>query len=335
MVPVDFKDPIKIDWETEFLDLSIIPDGSISYGAIQVFEDRIGKRVALPALVAKGKQPGPVLGLTACIHGNEINGIPVIHQLFKDLSVSELSGTLVAIPIVNLPGYLSYSREFIDGADLNRVFPGDPNGTPSQVYADSITKRILKYFNYLVDFHTASFGRINSHYVRADLTDPLIAKMAMMQHVDIVVSAKESIAGGGTLRNTAAHLGIPAITLELGNPQVFQEKIQQNAYKGILNIMRECGMISSEKSIPSKQIVCSNSYWIRVRDGGILMVHPKLIDLVKKDEVIATLYDIYGREELQFRAPEDGIVIGINKNPVVSSGERVLYLGVLDEPIHR
>jgi uncharacterized protein len=319
-----------INFECEELDLSKFKENKIYYGQVNVFEDRIGRTVGLPTLIAKGETDGPVFGIIACVHGNEINGIPVIHQLFNELSVEHLSGTIVAVPIINIPGYLSYQREFIDGVDLNRIMPGEATGSPSSVYAHAVMERIISKFNYLIDFHTASFGRENTHYVRADLSNPKIKKIADLQFAQIIVNSKGSIdKEGGTVRTTATDLGIPAITLELGNPQVFQQEIKAKAYKSICNVLKSIGMLEGEIEIPPTPFVCSSSFWMRVQDGGILRVMPDLGEIIEKGEVIATLTDIYGRPDLKYESPERGIVVGRNVNPVVSTGERILHLGRL------
>lgn len=121
-----------------------------------------------------------VVGITAALHGNEINGISSIHKLMSELDVNRLSGTVVAIPCLNTPGYLNFKREFSDGKDLNRLFPGKLGGSSSEAYAHIVMTKLIAHFNYLIDLHTASFGRVNSYYVRADMNDPVTAKLAKL-----------------------------------------------------------------------------------------------------------------------------------------------------------
>jgi predicted deacylase len=121
------------------------------------------------------------------VHGNELNGIPCIHRVIAEIDVHKLSGTIVAVPCVNVPGYLRFTREFSDGKDLNRLFPGQEFGTASQVYAYNLLTKVVNHFNYLIDLHTASFGRVNSYYVRADMNDPISAIMAKLQQPQIIL----------------------------------------------------------------------------------------------------------------------------------------------------
>jgi predicted deacylase len=133
----------------------------------------------------QGERVGPVLGITACLHGNELNGIPLIHRLFRELDCAALSGTVVAVPVANAPGFLRTQRGYLDGADLNRMMPGKKGGTAAQAYAHALMDRIVARFEYLIDMHTASTGRINSLYVRADMRHPVTARMAILQNPQV------------------------------------------------------------------------------------------------------------------------------------------------------
>ena len=322
------KKSLPIDWELSELDLEQIPNNQISYGRVNIFEDRIGRELGVPILIAKGDGSGPILGITAAVHGNEINGIPVIHNLFQTIQKETFHGTIVAIPIVNVPGYISNQREFIDGADLNRVFPGKESGRPSEEYAFHFVQQIAKKFDYLLDLHTASFGRINSHYIRADLTHPEVRALVNLQHADIVV---HTTGPAHSLRSAAMDNNIPALTIELGNPQIFQQQVVEAATTSMLNVLSHLTIINQSIRIPKPPVVCKRSSWIRCHDGGILTVHPDLLQRISKDDGIATLVDLYGREDVAYTSPEAGVVIGKNNNPVVSTGGRILHLGILSE----
>ena len=169
------------------LEIADFPVGAISTAFINMVKEGMSNWIRIPVIVARGHQDGPVLGLTAVVHGNELNGVPCIHKVISEIDVSRLVGSLVAVPIVNVPGYLTFCREFSDGKDLNRYFPGTPDGTASQVYNFNFFSKIVKKFDYLLDLHTASFGRINSYYVRADLNDPMSSVFAKLQQPQIIL----------------------------------------------------------------------------------------------------------------------------------------------------
>ena len=309
------------------LDLASIPHGTIQYYWLKIISDGMGTPISIPVMVAKGKEVGPVLGLTAAVHGDELNGIPVIQRLFKDIDVESLAGTIVGVPVVNIPSFIRKKRRFNDGVDLNHIMPGKADGNVSQVYAYRIVNMLVKQFDYLLDLHTASLGRINSYYIRADMRDEVTQNLALLQNAAIIVHNPPS---DGTLRGAADELGIPAITLEVGNPNIFQKRLIRSGLIGVHNALAFLKMTSDEVEPPViPTILCNSSYWIYTDTGGLLTVHPNITDTVKKGELIGTITDIFGQIKQQYFAPEDGIVIGKSTSPVNQSGGRILHLGVI------
>lgn len=306
-----------------------VPSGVISHYWLQIVTDGMGVPTYIPIIVARGSQEGKVLGLTAAVHGNELNGIPVIQRLFKEINVKELQGTIVGVPVVNVPSLLRKRRRFIDGTDLNHIMPGREDGNVSQVYAWRVVHRIIKEFDYLVDLHTASNGRVNSYYIRADMDDEMVRKMALLQNAQIIVHNPPS---DGTLRGTADEMKIPAITLEVGNPNTFQKGLIRDGLTGIHNLLGYLGMTDGEVEEPDVEtVLCQSSYWIYTDTGGIMTVHPQVTDLVKKGQVIATMRSIFGDLVKEYLAPEDGIVIGKSVSPINQTGGRILHLGILQD----
>ena len=264
----------------------------------------------------------PVLGITAALHGNELNGLPTIFKLFNNLDLTKLKGTLIAVPVVNVPGFLAKQREFTDKKDLNRLFPGKEFGTSSEMYCHNLVNRIISKFDYLCDLHTASFGRINSLYVRADLDNPITRRMALLQNSQIIVNKYDE---QGTLRAWAIH----CITIEIGNPHSFQPDLIDQTYEGIQNLMKYLKMMPGKHKIEQNSVtVCEKSYWVYAYNGGVIQVFPQLTDRVEKDEVIGVVYDMHGTITDKIIAPEAGYVIGRNVNPVCEAGTRVLHLGI-------
>ena len=308
------------------LKISDVPRGAVSRYWLQLVSDGMGVPIQIPIIVARGNKDGKVLGLTAAVHGNELNGIPVIQRVFKEIDISKLKGAIVGVPVVNIPSLLRKKRRFIDGTDLNHIMPGKANGTVSQVYAHRITTRLVKEFNFLIDLHTASFGRINSYYIRADMSDPVVNKMALLQNPEIIVHNPPS---DGTLRGTAADMGIKAITLEVGNPNTFQKGMIRDGLTGIHNVLDYLGLISCECEEPEETIMCKSSYWIYTDRGGVLTVYPKVTELVKKGQEIAAMRNIFGDLIQTYYAPEDGVVIGKSTSPINQTGGRILHLGIL------
>ena len=231
------------------------------------------------------------------------------------------------MPAVNVPSLLRKKRRFIDGTDLNHIMPGKLNGTVSQVYAWQVVNKIIKGFDYLVDLHTASNGRINSYYIRADMTVPIVRKMALLQNAQIIVHNPPS---DGTLRGTAGEMGIPAITLEVGNPNTFQKGMIRDGLTGIHNLLGYLNMTTSElEEEEEATVLCKKSYWVYTDTGGILTVFPKVTAHVKKGDLIANLRNVFGDLTREYLAPEDGVVIGKSTSPINQTGGRILHLGIL------
>lgn len=316
----------KIKYIDEF-DIEAVPKGHIFRYWLRLVEDGMGVPVSVPIIVARGHKEGKVVGLTAAVHGNELNGIPVIQRLFSEIDLTQLRGAIVGVPIVNVPSFILKQRRFPDGVDLNHIMPGDPNGSISQVYAWRIVHLFIHQFDFLLDLHTASNGRVNSYYIRADMSDETVRKMALLQNAQIIVHNPPN---DGTLRGTADEMGIFAITLEVGNPNRFQKGMIRDGLTGIHNLLGHFDITDSEVEDQSEDtVICKRSYWIYTDVGGLLRVHPDVTQLVKKGEIIASVHNIFGDLIKEYEAPEDGIVIGKNVSPVNQTGGRILHLGVV------
>ena len=314
------------------LDLGRAKPGELYRCRVAIVENGLAEPIWIPVIVARGIRPGPVVGFTAAMHGNELNGVRVIHKLLEELKdeVRDLSGTIVAVPVVNVPGFLNAHREYSDGIDLNRVMPGKSKGNTSEVYASRFIKRIVRHFDYLIDLHTASFGRVNSLYVRADMQDSICRKLALLQCPQIIVHNKGK---DGTLRSAAAQLGIPSITVEVGNPQLFQRKLIRFSLVGIHNILSYLNMIPADPDEPQETpVICRKSQWIYTDVGGLLNIPVEITQRVERKQLIGRVHNVFGDLVKKFFAPEAGIVVGKSTNPVAQSGARVVHLGdVADE----
>ncbi|KAJ1552259.1 hypothetical protein HK405_012031, partial [Cladochytrium tenue] len=298
------------------LNVEEFPTGRISTAWINMVKQGLSEWLRIP------------VGITAVVHGNELNGVPCIHRVITDIDVHRLAGTVVAVPCVNVPGYLRFAREFSDGKDLNRMFPGKPEGTASQIYAFNLMDKVIGGFHHLIDLHTASFGRVNSYYVRSDLNDPVAAAMAKLQQPQIIL---HNSGQDGTLRSAAAAKGIKAITVEIGNPQLFQNQYVQWSYTGVMRILAYLDMFSGglptsptdetgadtasqqpphpgAVASPPNTVICSRGFWIYTRTGGVLEVYPNINTVVRKGALVARIKNIFGNIVDEIYCPAHGIV---------------------------
>lgn len=313
------------------LDIDALPRGEVQRLHIELGQDGLGRPLAVPTLALRGMRPGPVVVLTAAMHGDELNGIPVLHQLFARTDPRTLRGTLIGVIVVNLPGFLARRRLFTDRADLNHRMPGRLGGDEAFSFAAQLMDRIVSKADRLFDLHTASAGRVNCLYVRADMDQPIAARMARLQRPQVVLHDPPT---DGTLRGAASAQGIPAITLEIGDPQLFQPRFVRRALAGIRAVL------GAEKIIPRRPpselpepIICRRSAWLYTEKGGLLTVLPKVGERVKAGDVIAEMTTIFGDPLLTYPAPSDGVVIGKSTDPVAPTGSRILHLGEVGEVI--
>jgi predicted deacylase len=314
-VPVDQQDP-----------------GSRREFLVPIYQNAMGSQIMCPFIVLRGARPGPVLGISAAVHGNELNGINIIHRLLADIDPEQLTGTILFAPVVNVPAFEAGQRRFPeDEKDLNTVFPGKRGGTPSQQYARAFKKLFLPDLDHLIDIHTASEGRINSMYVRADWFSEGAREMARVMQPEIILHGRS---GDGTLRNAARVMKVSAITLEAGNPSEFQGRMATEGEVGVLRVLHSLGMLNVETppALDREPIVCRSSSWLRTEAGGLLELLFGLTDQVQKGDVLARLRDPFGHELVTYKAPHDGIVIGMTRTPVAVPGTRFCHLGVVGTP---
>jgi uncharacterized protein len=307
------------------LELASLPPGT-HHLHLQLFRDPAGQPLRVPVLVVRGTEPGPVLGITAAIHGNELNGIPAVHRFVHELEAKKLRGTVVAISVVNIPGFLLRRRGFSDARDLNRLFPGKHGGTDSQLWINRLREQFLTRIDFLVDLHTAGPGRTNPVYARVDLDDPLSVELGVASKPDLVVHKP---ANPKTVRGAASALGIPSATLELGAPQVIQPEIVARATHGLRRIARHLEMLPRPLTLRSRPPLCRESNWIYTDHGGLLEVFPDLLERVREGQPIARIVNLFGEIIGEYSAPSKGIVIGKTLDPVAPIGTRILHLGKL------
>jgi predicted deacylase len=300
---------------------------------IPIYQNAIGTSVQCPFIVLRGAHPGPVMGICAAIHGNELNGINIIHHLLDGIDLDQLHGTLLCAPVANVPAFEAGQRRFPeDEKDLNTVFPGKKAGTPSQQYARAFKRMFLPNLDYLIDIHTASEGRINSMYVRTDWHSDKAREMAQLMCPEIILHGRS---GDGTLRNTARVMNIGAITVEAGNPGEFQGHMATEGETGVLRVLESLGMWpdNGHRQLDREPVVCKSSTWLRTDAGGILKLLFHLTDRVEKGAVLALLKDPFGKEITTYRAPHAGIVIGMTRTPVAVPGTRFCHLGSVGIPL--
>ena len=271
----------------------------------------------VPVLVAHGNEPGPRLCLTAAVHGDELNGIEMVRRLMYELEPTELAGTVVGVPIVNLDGFRNGSRYLSDRRDLNRYFPGHEKGSAASRLAFSLFNNIVRQCDYLVDLHTGSQKRINQPQLRADLDKSEV--VAFAKHFG-GMTVLHSPPGDGMLRAAAVEEGIVAVTMEAGGPNRLEGEAVDYGVQALETLLETLDMRKASRFWGAPQPVFFESEWIRAGQGGILLSEVELNDQVRKGEILGTVTDPISNTGSAIIAPYDGRVLGMAVNQVVHAG---------------
>ena len=308
-----------------------IPPGSaqrLAWSATELFE---GVPVSTPVLVVNGNLPGPTLCLMAAVHGDELNGIEMVRRVLHDIDPTRLSGAVIGVPIVNVQGFRRGSRYLPDRRDLNRYFPGNPNGSAAARIAYALFTDVVAHCDALVDLHTGSFERANLPQIRADLRNPDVVTLTLGFGSMVVLHSEPT---AGTLRHAATMAGIPAVTVEAGGPSQLELAEVKHGVKGIETLLTTLGMVKKRSLWGDPEPVYYRSSWVRADNGGILLADVSLGSTVRKGDLLGTITDPMSNLSTELRSPYSGRIIGMARNQVVMPGFAAFHVGIqADEAI--
>lgn len=289
--------------------------------------------MGMPVEVIYGEEPGPKLLVCGAVHGDEINGIEIVRQLLPLLSPQTLRGAVIAVPIVNVPAFLTQSRYLPDRRDLNRSFPGSKSGSQASRIAYTIMEHVVKQATHAIDIHTAAQYRRNVPQVRTNLNNQECKDLAYAFGASAVVHAAER---DGSLRMAAGSAGIPTIVYEAGEACRFDPEAIEIGLAGVLGVMHHLEMVSVKdvhikkvrKHNKANTIAFSTSKWVRASRGGLFRSHVQPGQMVAKDQFLGFIADAFGEGMSIVRAPKAGMIIGLHCNPVVHHGDAVIHLAI-------
>jgi uncharacterized protein len=287
--------------------------------------------VAMPVVVIRGKREGPTMFVSAAVHGDELNGIEIIRRLLQ-VSMKGLKGTLIAVPIVNPLGVLNQSRYLPDRRDLNRCFPGSKKGSLAARSAYLFFKEVVSKCQYGIDLHTGAIHRSNLPQIRAALKDEETLKLARAFGVPVIVNSELR---DGSLRQTASEAGVKTLLYEAGEALRFDEFSIRAGVKGIVNVMRNLGMLRPSKNKKKREyspFIANSSSWIRACASGFVVHEKTLGDFVEKGDVLAKINDPFGGTIDQVTSPVTGVVIGKQNIPLAQEGEAMYHIGMFQAP---
>lgn len=292
---------------------------------VKVSETYFGDPVWINMRVIRSWNPGPVVLITAAIHGNELNGTGIIHELMGDTHLRLDAGSLILVPVVNVFGFESNERYMPDRRDLNRSFPGSIEGSLTSRVAKVVFDELVMQSDFGIDLHTAAVHRTNFPNIRGDLSDRSVRKIARAFGCELLVDGKGP---EGCFRREASRAGCPTITIELGEPSKIEPSVFELGVRGIKNVLMELGMIRGMPYVPPYQTRVFKTVWTRAAVGGILRFHVVPGQVLRKGDPIASNYTIMGRKQNVLTSPIDGVVLSLATMPTVKPGEPVCHIAL-------
>ncbi len=285
-------------------------------------------KVEIPVIVEHARNEGPVLLLTAGIHGNELNGVEIVRELLAKKYTKPENGTVISIPTLNVFGFLNQTREFPDGKDLNRSFPGSKNGSLASIFAYHMMKEIVPHVDYCIDFHTGGAQRFNTSQIRISKKNSELLELAKIFNPRFIVFANER---EKSFRQAATVLGKKVLLFEGGKSLDFKQRVTQRGIQGTMRMMHHLNMRDFSKELENGKsngvIEIHKSKWLRAKYGGLFRFFVKDGSKVEKGDVIGIISDPYGRFEYKIKIPKSGYIIGLNHAPIVYKGDAILHLG--------
>ena len=282
--------------------------------------------IEIPIHVIRGKKDGPRMFVSAAIHGDEINGVEIIRRLVKHASLKRIRGTLIAVPVVNVHGLINHSRYLPDRRDLNRSFPGSDRGPLASRLAHLFMNEVVAKCTHGIDLHTGAIHRANLPQIRANLDDEETANLAKVFAVPVLLN---STLRDGSLREAAAEMGIPMLLYEAGEALRFDEVSIRAGVRGIINVMRELGMLPAsvrKKRHPKEPMIARSSSWVRAPSSGIFRPVVALGARVDKHGLLGVIEDPFGETEQAVHAKHDGIIIGKVNLPLINEGDALFHI---------
>lgn len=278
-----------------------------------------GTSLHMPMKVVNGRRPGPVLFVCAAVHGDELNGVEIVRRLLKQKALRSIRGTLIAVPVVNVHGFLNQSRYLPDRRDLNRSFPGSPKGSIASRMASIFLQEIVSKADYGIDLHTGAINRSNLPQIRANLDDPKTSELAHSFGAPVLLNASIR---EGSLRSCAADSNFPILVYEAGEALRFDEVSIRAGLRGVLKVMRHLKMLPAVKAKkPIVPVIANSTRWIRASASGVVSHKVPLGTRVVESQQLAIVGDPLGDFQEPVLAPFDGIVIGRSNLPLAHEGD--------------
>jgi predicted deacylase len=306
-----------------------VPPGRSATGELPIARLVTGTRISLPLQVFHGRRDGRTVWLSAAVHGDEINGVEIIRRVTRSLDARSMAGTVIAVPIVNVHGFLNGDRYLPDRRDLNRSFPGSQTGSLAARIANLFMTEIVSRCDVGIDLHTGSDHRTNLPQIRADLDDPETRKLAEAFGAPLMLHSRIR---DGSLRGAATGRGATVLLFEGGEALRFDDDALTAGVEGVRRVLSELAVIAPDTTEPRPVPVESrSSTWVRARRSGIALLEAELGEVVQRGQLLGVIHDSVGKRLARVTAPSRGIVIGRVQQPLVNQGDALVHLAQVSD----
>jgi uncharacterized protein len=287
--------------------------------------------MTMPVRVVCGNKAGPILFISAGVHGDEINGVEIIRRLLNLSVLSRLKGTLITVPIVNVFGFINQSRYLPDRRDLNRSFPGSETGSLTSLLANLFLKEIVLKSDFGIDIHTGAQHRSNLPHIRAFLDHKQTQRLALAFGTPVIINTRIP---EGSLRESALQNDKAVLAYEGGEALRFDELSIRAGLRGILSVLRELNMLPPKKNPKPllQPFITNSSVWVRAPMSGILNLKARLGNKVTENDVIGQVISPFDETKQNIKARLSGIIIGYRKLPLIHKGDAVYHIASYDTP---
>jgi predicted deacylase len=303
-----------------------IPEGKRTVLDLEVAKLHTRTTVKVPVIIERALHPGPVVLLLAGIHGDETNGVGIIREII-DLGINKpTNGTIICIPVFNIFGYLIQTREFPDGRDLNRMFPGALNGSLASQFAYQFTKEIAPFVDYVIDFHTGGGERENIAQIRCSKDDEKALELAKVFNPPIIVFSNHITK---SLRDTLSKMGKTVLLFEGGKSKELNPTIINEGVNGTKNVLIRLGLVEGSIAVRETPIFVEKAKWLRASHSGMFKIKVANGSFVRKKDILGAVQDPFGEFKKKIYAPFDGHIFCINKTPIVNKGDALFHISVL------
>ncbi len=285
-----------------------------------------GTPITMPVHIHRSTKDGPTILLSGGMHGDEVNGIEIVRRFLEKKTADKLlKGSIVAIPIINVYGFINFSRDVPDGKDVNRSFPGREDGSLASVVAHTITHKILPAVDFGLDFHTGGASRTNFPQIRYEKGGELAAEIADAFAAPFTLNSKLI---QGSFRETAAQMGKTIVVFEGGETLRIDPKTVEEGLKGISRVLHHFGMLEEKSKIgKKKRRSFQESNWIRAEVSGLFRHKKKSGQKVKEGQTLGYISAPTNDYSVKVKSPTDGYIIGHQNFPLVHKGDALFHIG--------